>query len=479
MTKNMTFQDTYYWLLELYLLIIEGSELPLREAKMVAPRFSGKSHHVEHFIVLLMLQRYKRVVINYVRARGEDAQKAMDTVEALLLEYSGARFQYKKNVVKKSLAGHNNKVNFVVLNEIKEKVSKTGGKIGVPIEYNADYIITFYEEASQLERELTENHRHSVRGNKDTKMFFVYASNPWMKTHWLIDEMARHLPEQEAQQKEQETIGYNARFDRFKKCLYFRPSWRRNTFLKSEQTREIEDLKEVNYAKWRIVSLGFSGVLTGSLYSAALQKLNENLDTTPHIELVAGIDWGDGKSSNASPTTAYIMGIGLDEGVNIYAEYQWYNNKGRVLTMEEQVRELVYFFVNFPGRNGRRITAYIDNAALGDFFIMCQTIADKMGHGDIVQFLNAYKLINTWERVEIVNVLLSVGVIRFKRTECPALYDALDNCHEVIKTNPTEEMKRQRSHEWTHWIHALEYGMGTYMVDFRERFQTWVDSKRV
>jgi len=43
--------------------------------------------------------------------------------------------------------------------------------------------------------------------------------------------------------------------------------------------------------------------------------------------------------------------------------------------------------------------------------------------------------------------MLSLGVFRFDRNVCPGLYNALDNCYEIVKLNPTEEMKRQRSHD--------------------------------
>jgi len=38
--------------------------------------------------------------------------------------------------------------------------------------------------------------------------------------------------------------------------------------------------------------------------------------------LVGGIDWGDGKSKNASPTTAYIGTIDISKGVDIFDEYE-------------------------------------------------------------------------------------------------------------------------------------------------------------
>ena len=351
----------------------------------------------------------------------------------------------------------------------------------MPIEYNADYIITFYEEASQLEKDLTQNHQQSVRGNEKTEKLFIYASNPWQKTHWLIDEVARNLPENEKMEKEQDVRGFNAKFNNYTKTLYFRPRFSRNSFVEPQQVREIALMKDVNYAKWRIVSLGFSGILSGTLYSAALEKLNKDVLYDPKMQLYGGIDWGDGKSGKASPTIAYIMGIHRDLGVHIYEEYEWANNTSKgVKTTDEQLKSLCEFFYKWHKIKGKKITIFIDNAALGDFWATTQRVAESMGiTKNQLEVLPAYKRVNTWERVEVVNLLLSLGFLRFDPAICPGLYDALNNCYEVEKTNPTEEMKRQRSHEWTHWIHALEYGIGQFFIWFQMKWPIILGNKNI
>lgn len=472
------FLDIYYWLLQIYLLTLSKSTIPIREIKMVSSRFSGKSHVMERLIALYCIQTKIRVVINYIRARGEDVYKAMDNMESLIYSLTKKQVKITQNQVKRTLKVGSNKINFTVLNEIKEKVSKTGGKIGVPIEYEADFILTFYEETSQLNRDLVENHKHSVRGNENTQYLFVYASNPWVKTHWLMEDFARHLPEDHHSERELEDQGYNSYFDPYFKTLYFRPRYTRNTFLKTEQVKDIEKLKNINFSKWRIVSLGFSGTLTGSIYQASLKKLNEDVDYVSDLPLYGGIDWGDGKSELASPSTAYIMGINPDEGIHIYAEYEYWNNRGMVLSTDEQLERLCDFYIYWYHEKGRPITVYIDNAAMGDFFNMVQSVLRRKGYeAHQIEFLPAIKRKNTWERVEVVNVLLALGILRFERTVCPGLYRALDNCYEVVKTNPTEEMKRQRSHEWTHWIHALEYAIGEFFMDFQMRFPIFIENK--
>lgn len=362
-------------------------------------------------------------------------------------------------------------MNLHILNEIKEKAQKTGGKIGINIEYEADYIITFYEEVSQLDKELVENHYQSVRGSNGTKVLFIYASNPWLRTHWLMKEFNIYLPENNMNMEELEKKGYNAAYIKETDTIYYRPRWTLNHHLTQETIKEIERLKEFNYSKWKIVSLGFSGIQDGALYQASLQKLNEEINPNLNGYLVGGIDWGDGKSRNASPTTAYFGIANLSEGIHILEEYQYYNNLTESITTQEQLERLCDFYIKHYTTYQRPITVYIDNAALGDFFKMVQEVLRAKGYLEgQIEFLPAIKPKNTWERVETLNVMLSLGILRFKKQVCKGLYEALNNCYEIQKSTPTEEMKRQRSHEWTHWIHAVEYLIGPYFKNFQDQF---------
>lgn len=129
MKKKVEFLSTFNFLLQIYNDIMEGKDFPFRELKMVSSRFSGKTYHVEALFALLFLQSKRRVVMNYVRARGEDVFKAMDTMEGLIKEYSSNQAKYKTNDKKKYIKSTMNKINFSILNEIKEKVQKTGGKV--------------------------------------------------------------------------------------------------------------------------------------------------------------------------------------------------------------------------------------------------------------------------------------------------------------------------------------------------------------
>lgn len=293
-----------------------------------------------------------------------------------------------------------------------------------------------------------------------------------------MEEFSKKLPENESAERELIERGYNVYYEEETETLYFRPRWTRNIYMNEKDAKEVERMKEINYEKYRIVSLGFSGALNGSLYQLSLKKLNENVNENMSGYLLGGIDWGDGKSAKASPTTAYIGIANVNEGVHILDEYEYWNNREESISTEEQLERICDFYIKWYEKYQRPITCYIDNAALGDFFQMVQSVLSRKGYNaGQIEFLPAYKPKNTFERVETTNVMLSLGILRFKKDVCKGLYDALANCYEVIKPNPTEEMKRQRSHEWTHWIHAVEYLIGSLFKEFQAQFPILIETK--
>lgn len=311
-------------------------------------------------------------------------------------------------------------------------------------------------------------------------MIFLYASNPWTKSHWLMREFNQYLPENKQNMEILQQKGYNLRYVEKTQTVYFRPRYTLNHHLDQHIVDEIEKLKEINYNKWKIVSLGFSGIQDGAIYQSSLQKLNQEVNPDMNGFVVGGIDWGDGKSRHGSPTTAYIGLVSIEEGVHILEEYEHWNNRDETLTTQQQLERICDFYIKHYKKFLKPITVYIDNAALGDFFKMVQEVlrAKNYNEGQI-EFLPAFKPKNTWERVETLNMMLSLGILRFNKDECKALYEALDNCYEVQKTTPTEEMKRQRSHEWTHWIHAVEYLIGPFFKEFQSQFPVMMSTKNL
>lgn len=457
----------FYWIFELFNIMLDGKELPIRDIFMLSSRESGKTHVFEDIGALCLLQNRKKIVFNWIRARNHDILKEQKTICGHLNDYCGGAMVLS-NLSDKTISVGNNKFNFVTLNEEKEKVNKTGGKIGLQIERQADYIITIFEECSQLNKDLVENLRHSIRGNERTQMIFVYLSNPWVRAHWYVDKFVKYLPETKEMEEELYERGYNLLFDHVTKSVYFRPRHTLNPFIKEDKIKEIERLKDINYAKWRIVSLGFSGNLNGSIYGASLEKLQTSKMSITH-KFYGGIDWGDGKSAGGSATVAYLVGISMAGGIDVYSEYEWWNNRGVQLSTEGQMIKLCNFFIECYKTVKKPIQVYLDNAALGDFYMMFQQVLTRLGYSALqIEFLPAFKPKNIWERVETVNALMSMGILRYNKDTCKGLYKAMENCYEVEKVNPTEKTKRDRSHEWTHWLNALEYAIGTYMKEFQD-----------
>ena len=467
--KKILFLPQFYFLLEIYNLIIKKKKIPILFIKMLSSRFSGKTHVIEQVFTLLLLQSSSVVYLTYVRARNENALEGLKQIEKILNEID-PNLKYSINKSEKIIKVGKNILKVETLNEEKVKVRQTGGKIGLSNQTQAEYILAFFEECSQLNEDLVLNYSHSLRGTLQTQIIQIFASNPWVRSNWFIEQFLHWLPESKQAEKELEEKGYNIRFDAITKTLYYRPRYTINRHIPEDKIREIEALKNINYNKWKIISLGFSGNLNGSIYLASLEKLNTKVENHIDHQYYGGVDWGDGKSAQGSATTAYFGGISIDYGIDIYAEYEWWNNKGIVLSTDQQISKICDFYIAIYNKIKQPISVAVDNAALGDFFLMFQQDLRRKGFfAQQIEFIPAFKPKNTWERVETVNALISMGVLRFNPQKCPGLFKALENCYEVTKLKPSETMKRERSHEYTHWIHALEYLIGPWMKDFQDK----------
>ncbi|MDE5889283.1 MAG: hypothetical protein K2H20_04615 [Bacilli bacterium] len=64
-----------------------------------------------------------------------------------------------------------------------------------------------------------------------------------------MKKFSRVLPENQEMENELLEKGYNKYFDKDKKELYFRPRYTLNHHVETSDIKEIEMLKEINYAK--------------------------------------------------------------------------------------------------------------------------------------------------------------------------------------------------------------------------------------
>lgn len=487
MISNITINPHWEWLLELLYKIIDGARLPVINVNMLSSRESGKSHVLERFFMLALLQQSRRTVLYLFRARNADCKKTIKSFESIINEYHGGSGVFI-NYGDMTITAGKNILYFITLNEEKHKVNKTGGKIGLPIQYFAEYSIAWFEEASQLNLDLVQNIKQSFRANKATEFLTFYTSNPWNKTHWFVEDFVKAIKEDEEHIRRLETRGWDSKFDERTKTLYFKPRYTLNPYIKQHKIAEMEALKDINYKKWQIVSMGLSGSLLGNLYQESLKKLKRPLPLSENHTIYGGIDWADGKSATASATSAYICGIDENSGIDIYGEYWRKENRGKSYNTEQKIQELVRFYIkwyekinqNRPIHNHKNITIFLDNQALGDFWMLFQRVSEREGYpSSKLEFLPAFKPKNIWERVEFVSAAIAMGLIRFDKNELNKLYEAYDNCYEVTKTSPNETTKRERSHEWTDPIVAVEYMIGANMKIFQSMFPIITTNKSI
>lgn len=176
-TVERHYLEHFWFFYDILEAVLGGRVLPMLVIKMLSSRFSGKTHVVEDVFVKFLVQQKKNVVLHYVRSRAKDSRDAFRTFTEQLNAIVGES-NYYKNETDRLIRFGNNKIYFSVLNEEKMKVKDGKGKLGLPIEYNADYIFCFFEECSQLSEELVLQYKEGLRGNQNTQICEIYASNP-------------------------------------------------------------------------------------------------------------------------------------------------------------------------------------------------------------------------------------------------------------------------------------------------------------
>ncbi|MGL4616932.1 MAG: phage terminase large subunit [Mycoplasmoidaceae bacterium] len=480
----VTVDELFAFFDDMLLGVINKEELIVKNLMTVGSRFSGKTHSILDFIMktFLVSQNYGVKCVFYIVRKKE---KQINKMKAQIFKDFWTKYNYKvESGANKNFRGGainqlqfgDNVICFETLNSDKIKLDD-GGAVGGTTWSEADYIFIFYEECSQLNRDLVDQFSDTTRGGPQTQKVTMYASNPWKKNHWYIQETLEFLPEDP---NVMEKHGYQytqCEYRDKQQTIFLRNNVLTNPYVPLQQVLKLQSYKTISLHKYNISFLGLCGVLEGTLYSASLEKMREIDWTRFHDKRSGkwqvGIDWGEGKSTYASPTTLHLLQVDDVYGAQVYKEYTHWNN-GRPgsynvisapLTQVQQFDKMIKTLIEWQKWiSGRHITCFIDQGSSIEFAKQFSDRLRKHGVGtNLITVRPADKSVPIEERVLTTNILLSKGLLRIDRTECPDLIEALENCSQVESENPTEEGKFYRDHEYSHWINSgCEYGLGSY-----------------
>ncbi|MGL4616607.1 MAG: phage terminase large subunit [Mycoplasmoidaceae bacterium] len=465
--------------------VLKKQRIPISNWFTQGSRFSGKTHSILDFIMKTFLssQAYGVNCVFYIVRKKQNQLNKMKTqmFKDFWSKYnfkveSGAGKNFRGGTINQ-LQFKNNVICFETLNNDKIKLAD-GGAVGGTTWSEADYIFMFFEECSQLNQDLVDQFSDTTRGGINTQKFSFFASNPWKKSHWFTQIMLNNLPEDGLAMEKKGYQFSKKEYIDGQQALFIRNNVLTNPYVPMEQVLKLRGYKEVHLQKYNISYLGLCGVSEGTLYSANLDKMKEidwgRFRSKGIGKWQVGIDWGEGKSVFASPTTMHLLQVDNVFGAQVYKEYTHWNNGrpgssstiSKPLSQVEQFDKMIRTLIDWQSWiGGMKITCFIDTGASTEFH--------RMFNDRLVAYHNispyqiecrvADKNVPIEDRVLTTNILLAKGLLRIDRKECPQLIDALENCTQVEVENPTEDGRFMRSHQETHWINSgCEYGLGEY-----------------
>lgn len=485
---------------DFYLDLKDGKDPWLQLIYTMGARKSGKTHIINWFIQACFMT-IPNTIAYVCRRKQEQCIKTktqfiseLKQADFPIIEKMNSKMQPQiviENPFLQNTAHWNNQIIFKPLNPEKAD-TENGGGTGETTWAGAKLIIVFFEEATTHDDRLVRQFLQSLRGDKDTRIIKIYASNPWSSQNWYVKDFNRLLP---PSIEAMEQLGYQIAFkplweeiDGQQEFLGNAFVWRSaiwlNPHLKRSDITELKALKKISPTQYKIAYLGIDGVAEGGLYTTALENMSAfipsevlNEDFYNEWECVAGLDWGDGTSDRASPTTIHLGLINKDFGLRVLKEFTYYNNKTPrtqvdIMNMCIQWLKEQYSWLQSFRVGNCRIKCFVDDAASNDFVQTFNNLLEPNGvNEDVVKFYPANKY-DIKERVEVTNFMLGYKQLIIDKNACPMLYDALLNCKQVLPKNGivNEDTPFRRDHDFTHWINSgVEYIMNDYFYKFRQK----------
>lgn len=210
---------------------------------------------------------------------------------------------------------------------------------------DADYIITWVEEANELKRSDFENIYFSIRSkNQWCKNIKITTCNPDLIYQDHIKFLNDNAP---FSQYEMETYNEQLIVKNIlnKRRLFHYTNFKINPFVADDIKRELEELKLWNPVKAIPWYYGLPGSLSGSVFGNYLPNKKSERDWLPY-NYRGGLDVGSSESPQGHPTAAVFMSISQD-GTKYHVERELFqsNLQGGFKNTHDIARNVANFYI--------------------------------------------------------------------------------------------------------------------------------------
>lgn len=468
-TYDININELFLPLFEQIMLLKQGKKCKIHYFYFIGGRSGLKTSNSEKISTIGWIE-VPDLWVQVLRGTDKEVKKQKGNEYASLINslglIKGTDYNYVKGDMEFTNLYNNNKIILDSLNA-EDYPAEEGAKLDLPIlPQNIKAVINFYDEANQLSKALVDQHILSTRNNADLEKLIIMCSNPWTADNWYISECEKLLPPNEY---ELEHNGFQAKIiPEYKDGagLYIlRTNYRINRYISKQDIAELETVRQLDYEQYKIVGLGMSGSMLETIYRNCLAKAKAPItnNITKHGRLFGGVDVG----WTASETSCELANVDLYQGIDVFAEKAFTNNgltaedyKNKKMTTRQMIENVIDWYASYYYKYKKPITVFVDNASYPDFYEQFNScLANRGITQSQIQFLPAKKQgehYNIGFRVEAVRYALAAGMLRVNKELTPRLWSDLYNCAwEKIKTWH-EDSKPKRTHQFTHYLNALE-----------------------
>lgn len=479
--KDIDILPVYYPIIQICEDILKKRKLRARHIMLCGGRGGGKTQMIL-IANTYLLSQLDHVIFNVCRRKLSEVKKQKyEEIRNQLVEFNlDEKLVYTKGNSTFFDPKTYNKIRLDSINDEEVKPTE-GGKLDLPIEGPFTNLISnFYEEASSFPfLELIQQHQISSRAknNKYEKIYF-YASNPYKRGQWYINLTEILLPSNEIElEKKGYQMGYFPDYQNGEGAIVIRTNYRINPHMRQSEINLIEQIRDIDYERYKVVGLGMPGLISGAIYSQAFSLMKEvNLKAPMEGgELVGGYDHG----WSFSDSSAVLTNINLYQGIDVLDGYRRNNKEQGEISTEKQIDEVIEFFKKAYYKYKKQIKVYIDNAHLPDFYKMFNA---RLPNHDLttyeIEFRAAKKQGEDFGvpiRIQVVKYMLATGMLRVSKENCPYLINDLKYCTYEEKKSYKEGQEEERSHNFTHSLNALEYAMCMYLQHFKKLNSMYFD----
>lgn len=460
-------------------------KIKLDEIRAMGGRGSGKTTNVAYiFFALLAYYLPEHISMSFIgfRAAKQNLHKMIADAKNFY-NSAGIDFNYISNAETKAIEINGRLLRFDCVNS--KKTEDNSVMSGYPVQ-KVDYLIVWLEECYEFSMTQISSFKQSVRGDNKTHRLELFTNNPWSPSNPYVMDTLKLFPFNINKMKE---VGWDCKVTSYwtdilgkkeeTRVLVHYSNWRINR--ENLSLNFIQGLLSewrINPAKARTADWGVPGYETGQIYTHCLDKIGKAVVDNSAMWILAGMDYGWGRTSRAGKTVCYFGTGSIQNGIDLLDEYVQDNS-----TVPKDpnlvVKEVVQFYINSMRRyceivqktinlQPYNITIRVDNAAVG-VITMLNNEALNRGVNKWMRFISCVKHpIN--DRIEITLALMSKGMLRVSENVKLLLQEMDASYYE-------DTINQKRANVNDHALNAFEYAIENVMYQFAQNATINTSSK--